>query len=96
MPTDHDLYNELSCYTIAHGDAAFIHQHIVDAFIAQTADESTKPISLTFALVGLYLHVERQFTGRQVQLAHMKLAQDRGAITVTDVMAAPAGMKATD
>lgn len=53
MPTDHDLYNELSCYTIAHGDAAFIHQHIVDAFIAQTADESTKPISLTFALVGL-------------------------------------------
>jgi len=67
------------------------------------AIEDDKPIKLTFALVGLYLHIEKQFTGKQVQLAHMKLArhkqtwpvfslpQSRGLITVKDVMAAPAG-----
>jgi hypothetical protein len=96
-------FEELSFYTIQHGAPSFIHQHIVDAFAAQTADEHTKQIKLTFALVGLYLHVEKRFTGRQVQLAHMKLAcekepwpalalpEERGAITAADVLAAPAG-----
>jgi hypothetical protein len=95
--------NELCCYTLTHSDPSFIHQHVVDAFAAQHADEHTKPIKLTFALVGLYLHVEKQFTGRQVQRAHMKLAQqkrlwpsfaspdDRGSISVADVLALPAG-----
>jgi hypothetical protein len=103
MSTEQDIYNELSYYTIAHGDPAFIHQHVVDAFAAQTASENDKPIRLTFALVGLYLYIERQFTGRQVQLAHMKLGQakqawpvfqlpeKRGELTVADVLAAPAG-----
>jgi hypothetical protein len=103
MNTEQDIYSELCYYTLAHSDPAFIHQHIVDAFGAQTADENTKPIKLTFALVGLYLHVEKQFNGRQVQLAHMKLGQgkqqwpafslpkDRGAVTVVHVFAAPAG-----
>ncbi len=103
MNTGQNLYNELCYYTLAHSDPAFIHQHVVDAFGAQTADENTKPIKLTFALVGLYLHVEEQFTGRQVQLAHMKLGQEkqpwpnfflpkeRGAVTVAMVFAAPAG-----
>ena len=101
--TAQDIYSELCFYTIAHGDPAFIHQHVVDAFGAQTADENTKPIKLTFALVGLYLHVEKQFTGRQVQRVHMlmaqkkqawpvfKLPQGRGALTASDVLAAPAG-----
>lgn len=100
---ERQAYEELCCYTLAYGDAAFIHQHVVDAFAAQHADENSKPIGLTFALVGLYLHVERQFTGRQVQRAHMTLARrkrswprfplpaDRGAITAVEVMAAPAG-----
>ena len=103
MNTGQDAYNELSYYTLAHGDAAFIHQHIVDAFAAQTANENDKPLKLTFALVGLYLHVEKQFTGRQIQLVHMKLGQtkqqwpifslpgNRGTFTVADVLAAPAG-----
>ena len=75
----------------------------MDAFAAQNADEHTKPITLTFALVGLYLHVERQFSGKQVQRAHMQLARhkrtwpafvlplERGSITVRDVIAASAG-----
>jgi len=90
--------DELRAYTLAHGDPSFIHQHVVDAFAAQRADERTKPITLTFALVGLYLHVERSWSGRQVQLAHVKLARqgqdwptfllplDRGTMTASDVM----------
>jgi Family of unknown function (DUF5946) len=101
MIANKDAYDELCCYTLAHGDPAFIHQHVVDAFAAQDATSDDKPIRLTFALVGLYLHVERGFTGREVQLAHMKLGrrkqkwptfnipQDRGLIDATIVLAAP-------
>jgi len=98
-----DQYNELAYYTLAHRDAAFIHQHVVDAFAAQNADEHTKPIAITFALVGLYLYLEKGFTGRQVQRMHMLLAkqrkewpkftppQQRGAIAAADVLAALPG-----
>lgn len=64
MTSECDAYNELQCYTLGQGDLAFIHQHVVDSWTAQHADEQTKPISLTFALVGLYLHVEKGFSGR--------------------------------
>jgi hypothetical protein len=77
MTSDEETYNELCCYTLAHGDASFIHQHVVDAFAAQTADEHTKPITLTFALVGLYLRVEKQSSGKQVQRVHMRLARQK-------------------
>ncbi len=98
-----DLYHELSYYTLAHRDPAFIHQHIVDAYTAQHAHETTKPIAVVFALIGLYLHLEKNFTGRQVQRFHMKLAKvrrrwvrlplpkERGAITVRHVLAAAEG-----
>ena len=39
-------YEELAFYTLAHGDPAFIHQHVVDAWMLQTADETTKPIAI--------------------------------------------------
>jgi hypothetical protein len=103
MSSNQDAYDELCCYTLAHGDPSFIHQHVLDAFAAQTADERTKPIGLAFALIGLYLHVERQFSGREVQRAHMILAKHkrvwpsfplprhRGSLTAADVLAAPAG-----
>jgi hypothetical protein len=102
-PSVRDAYDELSAYTLTHGDPAFIHQHVVDAFAAQQADESTKPITVTFALVGLYLRVEKRRTGRQVQLVHMKLAQrkrkwptwplprERGTMTAADVILAAPG-----
>jgi hypothetical protein len=98
-------YHELCSYTLTCGDPEFIHQHVVDAFAAQNADERTKPIKLTFALIGLYLHVEKQFSGREVQRAHQFLAgrkrlwpsfplpSDRGSLTAADVMAVPAGSK---
>lgn len=93
-----ELYDELSYYTLAHRDPAFIHQEIVDAFAAQNADDETKPITLTFALIGLYLYLDQNCTGRQVQIMHMRLARlnkkwpvfslpkERGEITVSDVL----------
>jgi len=76
---------------------------VVDAYTAQTADDSSKPIAVTFALIGLYLYVEKGFTGKQVQHRHVQLAKrkqewlklpvpaQRGAITVREVLAIPAG-----
>ena len=101
---EQETYDELSCYTLTHGDPEFIHQHVVDAFLAQTADQSTKPIGITFALIGLYLHLEKNYTGKQVQLAHMALAsrrkdwpkfdlpKARGEIRVAEVLNQPAGV----
>jgi hypothetical protein len=85
------------------GRPGFILQHVVDAHAAQTATPGTKPMGLVFALVGLYLHVERGFSGDQVQRVHVRLAKtrrqypqlplpaSRGAITPLDVLSAPAG-----
>lgn len=96
-------YEELQCYTLELGDSAFMHQHVVDAWAAQHADEKIKPIALTFALVGLHLHLERGFSGRKVQRAHMSLARhrrqwpspaqplERSAVTTVHVMAAAPG-----
>ena len=97
-------FYELSYYTLAHPDPAFIHQHIVDAFTAQTADEDSKPIAVAFALIGLCLYLEKNYTGKQVQLAHMQIARrkrewpkfdlpdERGVITVADVLSEPPGL----
>jgi hypothetical protein len=103
MSLDQDLYHELSYYTLAHPSPAFLHQHLVDAYAAQYADRSSKPIGVVLALIGLYLSVEKGFTGRQVQRAHMQLGKrhrqwpqmelpvDRGAVTIADVLAATPG-----
>jgi hypothetical protein len=103
VSSEEEAYRTLCAYTLTRGDPDFIHQHVVDAWAAQHASEKSKPIGVAFALVGLYLHVEHQFTGRQVQRAHMTLArdrrpwpvfmlsEDRGTMTVIDVMVAPEG-----
>jgi len=103
MITEQEQYEELSFYTLAHTKPAFIHQNIVDAFAAQTATEQDKPIKITFALIGLYLCIDKGQTGRQAQLSHMRLAKyrkewprfappaERGNIRVADVLAATPG-----
>lgn len=97
------LMNELSYYTLAHGDPAFIHQHVVDAYGAQHVRQSASTIGPAFALAGLYLAVVRHFTGRQVQKMHMVMARtskswpgfdpprDVGPLTVGDVLAVEPG-----
>jgi hypothetical protein len=97
---NNNYFNELSFYTLSHPDNVyFIHQLIVDAYTAQTANESTKRISLVFSLVGLYLLIEKNYTGRQIQQAHTILSNhkehlpgivlptERGEITIVDVLA---------
>jgi hypothetical protein len=103
LATEEELQHELMYYTLAHGDPGFIHQHVVDAFAVQNATADSKPIAVVFGLIGLYLHLERGFTGRQVQRAHMQLGtprriwsmpelpERRGAIRVGDVLDSPPG-----
>ena len=102
-PSDPEMFHELSFYTLELRDPEFIHQHIVDAYAGQHAGPDSKPIAIVFGLIGLYLHLEKNFTGRQVQRAHMQLARYRrawvappiprqhAAIGVADVLAAPPG-----
>ena len=96
-------FNDLCFYTLSHPGKSFIHQHIVDAFTAQTAIATTKAISIIFSLAGLYLYIENNLTGKEVQLFHMQMAKrkrtwpniiqpkNRGHITVKDVLAAVPG-----
>jgi hypothetical protein len=69
-------YGRLSEQTTALTNGAFVHQTAVDAYGVQHCRPG-KAITLVFGLVGLYLVVERERTGRQVQLAHMALAKAR-------------------
>jgi hypothetical protein len=101
--TEQQAHDELRVYLIEQADPRFTLQHLVDAWAAQHATTETKPITLTFALVGLYLHLERKATGRYVQRVHMQLGRSkhewptfslpsaRGSMTVIDVMAVAPG-----
>jgi hypothetical protein len=60
--TNQEQYNELLYYTLGHPDIEyFIHHYVVDAYTAQTADNNTNPIAKAFALVGLYLFIEKNY-----------------------------------
>lgn len=101
LDTMRAAYDEVYVYTM--GRPGFILQHVVDAFAVQTARGDSKPIAVVFGLVGLYLHLEKQFSGGQVQQTHVQLGrrkrewpkvqlpEDRGNITAVDVLAAAAG-----
>ena len=94
------LYSDLQCYTVAKQDPEFIHQHVVDTYAAQHAGGPTRNITVAFGLIGLYLAREKGYTGKQVQLAHMRIAKKRkvwprleppgqpAALTVMDVLQA--------
>jgi hypothetical protein len=58
-------------------DASFKHQIAIDCYGAQHIGGPSKPVTAVYALVGLCLHVERGFSGRQIQAAHMLLARTR-------------------
>jgi len=96
-------YDELYVYTMTR--PGFILQHVVDAFCVQTAPEDGPPIGVVFGLVGLFLRVERQFSGRQIQEVHKKLGRakrqlpridfpkNRGRMSALDVLSASAGIE---
>ena len=95
--SDEQAYHLLLAYSFepAH---YIVHQHVVDAYAAQTADAQTKPITLVFALAGLYLHFEKGMSGPEAQQAHIRMANarkdwprlplvpERGAMTASDVI----------
>jgi hypothetical protein len=97
------LYGEMTVYTLARGYREFIYQLAVDAYGAQHVGETTRPIGVAFALIGLYFACERGHSGRQVQHMHMLLARRAktwprfappshvGNVTVHDVMRARPG-----
>jgi hypothetical protein len=65
MDTMRAAYDKVYLYTV--GRPGFTLQHVVDAFAAQSANEHSKPIGVVFGLVGLYLRVEKQLSGRQMR-----------------------------
>jgi len=89
-------HDELLLYTLAHPDPRFPHQHAVDARALTQADGHTKPIALAFALLGLCLHLERGFSGRDVQRVHMDLARKRVPLPTFRVPAARSALRVTD
>ncbi|HEV8079274.1 MAG TPA: DUF5946 family protein [Chitinophagaceae bacterium] len=101
-----ELFNELSGYTLSMTDSGFIHQYIVDAYGAQHAGGITKNIRIIFSLIGLCLAVEYNYSGRQVQLIHMKIPKQlwqvlepplqKSAITVADVLNVNADLERID
>lgn len=97
-----DEYDELYAYTM--GRKNFVLQHVVDAHMAQTIPAINPPsIGAIFSLVGLYLHVEKGFTGTQVQRTHKAMGRvkrswpdlvwpaERGNMTAETVLARPVG-----
>lgn len=68
------LFSQLSAYTVSLEDAEFTHQHVVDAYGAQHVGMFTKKVVPTMTLVGLYLQLKHGYTGKQVQRAHMAIA----------------------
>jgi hypothetical protein len=69
------LYHEVSAYFIMNPDITFRTQHAVDAFGAQHSGRKVKTIRTAFSLIGLYLVVEHEYSGKQAQMAHMELAK---------------------
>jgi len=100
--SDEQAYHLLLAYSFEPAHYV-VHQHVVDAYAAQTADEQTTPITLVFALAGLYLHFEKGMTGPEAQQAHIRMANarkdwprlplvpERGALTAADVVQCASG-----
>jgi hypothetical protein len=89
-------YSDLLCYTVARQDAGFIHQYTVDAYAAQHSGGATRNISIAFGLIGLYLALEKGYTGRQVQRAHMRIARIQRKWPRLEPPVKPAGITVMD
>jgi hypothetical protein len=87
------LFHTLSGIHFDEADPAFIHQVAVDCYGAQHAGGQAKPIAAVFSLVGLCLHLEHGFTGKQVQSAHTALARAGKNWPLLPVPAAPYPVK---
>jgi hypothetical protein len=89
-------YSDLQCCTVGKQDPWFIHQHVVDTYAAQHSGGPTRAITVAFGLIGLYLALEKGFTGKQVQLAHMRIARTRKVWPHLDPPSQPAVLTVMD
>ena len=101
--TEEEAYDQLTAWSLGLSRKGFTHQLVVDCWTLQQADPRTKPIAVFFALVTLFLHVEKGFSGLQAQAVHLQLArhketwprfvlpESRGSIRANDVLAAAEG-----
>jgi hypothetical protein len=89
-------YLDLSAYNAERARGDFLHQEAVDGYAAQHPGPPAKPITLWFALVGLHLAIDRGRSGRQVQLAHTRLARRHRAWQPLPPPADLTGMTAAD
>ena len=90
------IYCELSGYSLSRGYEPFVHQHVVDAYGLLHGKPTASNIGVAFTLVGLYLAVEKGFSGRDVQRAHMQLARQRKQWPLFDRPAPYASMTVAD
>jgi hypothetical protein len=90
------VYGDLLCYTVGKQDEEFIHQHAVDAYAAQHAGGPTRNITVAFGLIGLYLALEKGYTGKEVQRAHMQIAKRRKEWPRLEPPLQPAGITVMD
>lgn len=93
----------MTAYHLEQTSEDFRHQVAIDAYAAQHPGPPARRITLWFALAGLYLALDEGWTGRQVQVAHQRLAEvdkvgpalnrpfPAAAMTVSDVLAAGPG-----
>ncbi len=51
---------------------------IVDSYGAQHAGGPAKKMGVVFAVTGLYLYLEKGYTGKDVRQAHADMAQHKG------------------
>lgn len=95
------MYTQLAGYTLSLNDKEFFHQTAIDTYESQHTGATAKNITTAFGLIGLYLAIEKGFTGKQVQRAHMFLGErahdwprfepptNKWEVTVADVMDTP-------
>ena len=91
-----EKYYELTCWTLVRHDGRFIHQHAVDAYAARHGGGERTVLPTAFGLIGLCLALEKGFTGRQVQLVHVKMGKKRRDWPVLEPPEHPAGLTVND
>jgi hypothetical protein len=92
-----ELYGEVQAATIDDGDLRPYHQRAVDTYLAQHAGGPSSDLGVAFALIGLFLAIERGRSGIEIRREHERLARTRrtwphlepptarGGVTVFDV-----------
>jgi hypothetical protein len=68
-------FGEITTDYLTRNDPDFLYQLAVDSYGAQHVGEATPNIGTAFSLIGLYLALECEYSGRRVQRAHMILAK---------------------